>query len=253
MPRVSNYASLPTPKAAVGQYLRDLNAYYGLGGEIDDQTREWMNDSGRKVLWDGVTLALCEHPDEMSAYRNEPNHPPIIKPLFKHVVRPGQTIRKDIIAVDPDDDELKITVTGLPKRAVFDPTLRRITWVPTIGDRAVTVVQVTASDGELSVSRPFVMIVKADAPSGPIPAAPEGVTAQRVDGGSAVQLKWNAPAGVDVTAYAIYRDGAPWATTPAGVTRYTDREMIVPGQHTRYHVSLYSAAGAESHARAAMP
>ena len=36
----NNYASLPTPKAAVGQYLRDLNAYYGFGGEIDDQTRQ---------------------------------------------------------------------------------------------------------------------------------------------------------------------------------------------------------------------
>ena len=116
----------------------------------------------------------------------------------------------------------------------------------------MTVVQVTASDGEFSVSRPFVMIVKADAPSGPIPAAPDDVTAQYVDGGSAVQLKWNAPAGVDVAAYAIYRDGALWATTPAGVTRYTDRELIVSGQHTRYHVSLYSAAGAESHARGAV-
>jgi hypothetical protein len=112
---------------------------------------------------------------------------------------------------------------------------------------------VTARDGEFSVSRPFVMIVKADAPSGPIPAAPDDVTAQRVDGGSALQLEWTAPAGVDVAAYAIYRDGALWATTPAGVTRYTDREMIVSGQHTRYHVSLYSVAGAESHARAAMP
>jgi hypothetical protein len=89
--------------------------------------------------------------------------------------------------------------------------------------------------------------------TGPIPAAPDDVTAQPVDGGSAVQLKWNAPASVDVAAYAVYRDGALRATTPAGVTRYTDSEMIVPGQHTRYHVSLYSAAGAESHARAAMP
>jgi len=249
----NNYASLPTPKAAVGQYLRDLNAYYNFGGEIDDQTRRWMNDSGRKVLWDGVTLALCEHPDELPAYTKEPNHAPIIKPLFKHVVRPGQTIRKDIIAVDLDDDELKITVTGLPKQAAFDPTLRRITWAPTTSDQGVIVIQVTASDGEQSTSRPFVMIVKADAPSGPIPAAPEGVTAQRVDGGSAMELKWNAPAGVDVTAYAIYRDGALWATTPAGVTRYADRELIVSGQHTRYHVSLYSAAGAESQARVALP
>jgi hypothetical protein len=68
-----------------------------------------------------------------------------------------------------------------------------------------------------------------------------------------VQLKWKAPAGVNVAAYAIYRDGALWATTPAGVTQYTDRELFVPGQHTRYHVSLYSAAGAESHARGALP
>jgi hypothetical protein len=200
-----------------------------------------------------VTLALCEHPDELPAYRNEPNHAPIIKPLFKHVVRPGQTIRKDIGAVDLDDDELKITVTGLPKQAAFDPTLRRITWVPTTNDRGVTVVQVTASDGEFSVSRPFVMIVKADAPSGPIPAALDDVTAQHIDGGSEVQLKWNPPAGVDVAAYAIYRDGALWATTRGGVTKYTDHEMTVAGQHTRYHISLYSVAGAESPACAAMP
>jgi hypothetical protein len=249
----NNYASLPTPRAAVERYLRDLNAYYGFGGEIDDETRTWMNDSGRKALWDGVTLALCVHPDELPEYRDEPNHAPIVKPLFKHVVHPGQAICKDIIAVDPDDDPLTITVAGLPTGATFDPARRRIAWLPGPDDSGVTVVQVTARDGHTSVMRPFPMIVKADAPGAPIPPAPQNVTARYIDDGDAVRLEWDHPAGVDIAAYVIYRDGALWATTPASITTYIDHEMIVAGQHTRYHVTLYSAVGAESFACEAAP
>jgi hypothetical protein len=114
-------------------------------------------------------------------------------------------------------------------------------------------VQVTASDGRALVTRPFPMIVKADAPRGPIPAAPRNVTVRHVDGGTAVQVDWDRPADVAVAAYAIYRDGALWSATAADVTTFVDRERIVENQFTRYHVSLFNTDGAESMASETVP
>ena len=74
------------------------------------------------------------------------------------------------------------------------------------------VVTVTADDGKAATTRPFAMIVKADAGSGPIPAAPTNVTAALTSDNSAVVLNWTKPAGVAVAAYAIYRDGILWAS-----------------------------------------
>lgn len=255
----NNYAGHPTPRQAAGQFISDLNLYYGYAAlpgfpsELSDERRSYMNDSGRKVFFDLLNLILCEHPDEVPAPQPEPNRTPIIKPLSKHVVHPGETIKKEIIAVDPNDNPLTITVTGMPDGATFDPAERLILWVPEADDEGVWIAQVTASDGTASVTRPFAMICKADAPSGPIPGAPGSLTAAYVQDDSAVELNWTAPAGVDVAAYIIWREGGMIATTPPGVTTYTDSEMISPGQHTRYYVSCLSTIGAESSVRGASP
>jgi putative Ig domain-containing protein/dockerin type I repeat protein len=245
-------ASLPNAIALVGEYLTHLNIYYGYTpGTLTDEQRTRL-ESTRKNLYAAYTLALCLDPTQIVPHVAEPNHTPILKPLFKHVVHPGETIRKDIICVDPDNDTLTVTVTGLPGGAVFDPGTRRITWVPTAGDAGVHMATVTVSDGTASVSRPFAMIVKADAPSGPIPAGPTNVTATLAPDQSSVTLAWQAPGGVTVAGYIIYRDGAMWAVTPAGTTSWVDTG-ILPGTNTRYHVALYSSIGAEASAVAADP
>jgi len=246
------YASLPGPRALVGRYLDDLKVFYGVEeGTLDPKVRDRIANSTRKVFYRTYALALCCDPSQLAPHRAEPNHAPILKPLFKHVVRPGETIRKDIIAIDLDCDALTLTVAGLPAGAEFDAGNRRITWTPTAGDAGVHVATVTATDGQASTSRPFAMIVKADAPAGPVPAAPADMTATVVQNGGAVELRWTAPADVNVAAYVVYRDGAMWAVTPGDVTTYTDRELIEPGSHTRYNVALYDARGAESSAAGA--
>ena len=245
-------ASLPNAMALVGEYLTNLNIYYGYTpGTLTDDERTRLGNT-RKNLYAAYTLALCNDPTQIASHVDEANHAPILKPLFKHVVRPGETIQKDIICVDPDNDTLTVTVTGLPGGAVFDPGTRRITWVPAAGDAGVHIATVTVSDGTASVSRPFAMIVKADAPSGPIPAGPTNVTATLAPDQSSVTLAWQAPGGVTVAGYVIYRDGAMWAVTPSGTTSWVDTD-ILPGTNTRYHVSLYSSIGAEASAVAADP
>ena len=246
-----NYAALPGPVAMVSQFLTDLIAYYGLGGTIDDATRERLEQE-RKVFYGPYGLALCDDPSMLASYQTEPNHAPYLKALFKHVVKPGELIHKEIVAVDPDGDDLTITVQGLPTGATFDDTTRTISWTPTGTTAEVQVVQVTADDGQAQTTRPFAMILKPDAPAGPIPAGPESVTVQ-MSGPSAVEVSWSPPDGVTVAAYFIYRDGLLWAAVSGSETTWIDQELIVPGSNTRYHVSACEPHGAESHAAGATP
>ena len=109
----------------------------------------------------------------------------------------------------------------------------------------------TASNDKLSTTRPFLIIVKPDAGKGPVPSTPKGLRAAVSGGGKAVKLSW--PAVRDAKAYLIYRDGVLWAAVPGGTTSFTDREWLRPGTHTRYHLSIVAASGAESAASAANP
>jgi hypothetical protein len=125
--------------------------------------------------------------------------------------------------------------------------------MPTANDAGVHVVKVTADDGKAATTRPFAMIVKADAGSGRTPAAPANVTAALTADKSAVVLNWTKPSDVAVAAYAIYRDGILWASAPADATAWTDSELILPSSKTRYYVSLWAVNGAESSATTAAP
>jgi hypothetical protein len=241
------FASLPAARALMGTFLNNLNIYYGyVSGSLDAATRAAL-EQDRKVFYNAYGLALCVDPSQLAAHQAEPNLPPIVKPQFKHVVRPGETVQKDVIAMDPNGDPLTITVSDLPSGATFDPATRRLTWVPTAADSGVHVATVTASDGALSTGVPFVMNVKADAPAGPIPAAPTNVRATLSADERSVALSWTAPSGVTVARYVIYRDGALWAVVPAGQTSHVDH-TVLRGTSTRYHVACYNTAGSESSA-----
>ena len=247
------FASLPGPMGLVGQFLSDLKAYYGISGAIDQATHDRIYDDTRKIFYEAYGLVLCEDPATLSAHAPERNHPPVVKPLFKYVVKPGEPCVKYVLACDPDCDPLTITVNGLPNGATWEPQARVIKWTPAAKDAGVHIVTVTADDGKAATTRPFAMIVKADAGSGRTPAAPANVTAALTFNSSAVVLNWMKPSGVAVAAYAIYRDGILWATTPADVTTWTDRELILPASKTVYNVSLWATTGAESSATAATP
>jgi hypothetical protein len=160
---------------------------------------------------------------------------------------------KYVLACDPDCNPLTVTVKGLPGGATWDPQARVIQWTPAAADAGVHIVAVTADDGKAATTRPFAMIVKADAGSGRIPAAPTNVKAALTADHSAVTLTWTKPAAVAVAAYAIYRDGILWATAPADATTWTDRELILPSSKTLYNVSLWAKNGAESVAPATTP
>ena len=247
------FASLPGPVSLVGRFLSDLNAYYGISGAIDQAAHDRIDNDTRKVFYEAYGLALCEDPATLPAHAPEQNHPPVVKPLFKYVVKPGEPCVKYVLACDPDCDPLTITVSDLPNGATWDPQGRVIKWTPTANDAGVHIVTVTADDGKAATARPFAMIVKADAGSGRTPAAPTHVTAAMTFNRSAVVLNWTKPSGVAVAAYAIYRDGILWATAPADATSWTDSELIIPSSKTLYNVSLWATNGAESSATAATP
>jgi hypothetical protein len=247
------FASLPGPVGLVSRFLDDLKAYYGISGTIDQATHDRIYNDTRKIFYDPYGLVLCEDPATLPPHAPERNHPPIVKPLFKYVVKPGEPCVKYVLACDLDGNPLTITVNGLPKGATWDPQTRVITWMPTANDAGVHVVTVTADDGKSATTRPFAMIVKTDAGSGRIPAALTGVTAALTADHSAVVLNWTKPSGVAVAAYAIYRDGILWASAPADATSWTDSELILPSSKTRYDISLWATNGAESSATAATP
>ena len=247
------FASLPGPMGLVNRFLSDLKAYYGISGAIDKATHDRIENDTRKIFYEPYGLILCEDPATLPPHAPERNHPPVVKPLFKYVVKPGEPCVKYVVACSPDCNPLKITVSGLPDGATWDPEARVIKWMPTANDAGVHVVKVTADDGKAATTRPFAMIVKADAGSGRTPAAPANVTAALTADKSAVVLNWTKPSDVAVAAYAIYRDGILWASAPADATAWTDSELILPSSKTRYYVSLWAVNGAESSATTAAP
>lgn len=246
------YASLPGPKKAVGKYLAELKAFYGVEGSLDAGDRKRMDDT-RKMLYDPYALAMCDDPAALGEPAKGSNNPPIVKPLFKAVVKPGEQVLKDIVAEDLDGDDLKVTVAGLPEGAAFDPSARRITWPTKGSDAGVYLVAVTADDGQAKTSRPLAIIVKPDAGKGRVPPAPTAFKAALGADGKSVELSWSAPADVEVKAFFLYRDGVLWAAFPGDGRSHVDRELITPTQNTRYDLSLVDAKGAESSATSADP
>jgi len=241
------YASQPGVTNRVGTFLNNLNIYYGfVSGTLDPDTYDQIHLKDRKIMYRAHELAMCMDPSQLDPHVAGPNHAPIIKPMFKHVVNVGEQVRKDILASDSDGDALTVTVTNLPGAAVYDSPNRRITWTPGSGDTGVYVVSVTADDGQTATAREFPIIVKTDAPSGPIPSAPLNLSATCLQHPQRVSLSWDAPIGGDVSRYIIYRDGAFRATTASNITTYTDSELIEPLQHMIYHVSLLDTKGTES-------
>ncbi len=199
-------------------------------------------------------LALCADPASLPKKEipEDEFFPPIVKPLFKYVVRPGDTVSKPVIVQDLHGRELTVRVEGLPEDARYDAATRRIEWKPGAAEEGVHLIRVTASNDKLETTRPFVIIVKPDAGKGPVPRRPGSLGVRLAEGGRAVRLSW-ASAGKDARVYLIYRDGILWAAAPGGVTSWTDRERLRPGQNCRYHVSVVAANGGESPATQASP
>ena len=239
-------ASLPSALALTSDFLTDVNRYYGYAS--GSAPASMSND--RKALYDPYFLALCWDPESIDPHQPEDNHTPVIKPLLKHVVHSGEQIFKQLIIMDPDDDPLSITVSGLPAGASYDMETRTIEWIPGIADEGVHLATIEADDGSVSATAHFPMIVKSDAPSGPVPATPGSATAVR-DGNDAI-ITWTVPGGVDVAYFIIWKDGIPITVLPSDVTTWTDYGLA-PRSHTRYHVSLIASNGAESMAVVAAP
>jgi len=239
-------AAMPSSMALMTEFLTDVNRYYGYEPGTPSPTME----SDRKTLYNAYALALCADPDTLAPPVADANHAPIIKPMFKYVVAPGATVVKYVLAMDLDGDALTVTVADLPAGASFNPTERRIQWTPTTGDLGVHVITVTADDGTISTSKPFPILVKSVLGVGPIPAGPANVTATMVDNDA--HLSWEAPGGVPVARYVIYRDGALHDVVPAGRLTYVDADLPA-GSHTRYHIAVYDTNGAESGAAATSP
>jgi len=239
-------ASTASAMAIMSLFVSDLNKYYGYESGTPSQNME----GARKELYNAYNLALMCHPSQIDPHSSEPNHAPIIKPCLKHVVHPGEQLYTNLIIMDPDDDTLSISVTGLPTGATYNSSTRTISWTPTSGQQGVHLATITANDGTVTTTANWPMIVKADAPSGPIPAAPVNPTA--VLNGDDITVSWSAPGGVSVARYIVWRDGAPAVVLPAGTTSWVDANRPARS-HTRYHVSLLSSVGAESSAPIASP
>jgi len=240
-------AAMPGTRKNVGAFLNDVKRFYQ-GGPGDASERI---EDDRKVFYNAYTLTLCWTPEQLApAAAGTNDHAPILRPIFKYVTRPGQTIVKPLSAVDLDDQPVTLAVRDLPEGAVFDSKNRTITWTPGEEDLGVHIVTVSASDGQHTTSRPLPIIVMSTPGKGPVPASPSDATV--VLNGPVAELSWQAPSEVEVSHYVVYKDGLLVATPSGGRTSWRDAPLP-PGSHTRYHVALYDAAGHESVATATTP
>jgi hypothetical protein len=234
-----NAARHPGTKARMRAFLDEVLRSYDAKGASAPPEME----SRRNVLVGAYALALCADPATIGDPDPEANLAPIVKPMFKHVVRPGERIHKTIVAMDPNEDELQIKVEDLPSGARYDEATRTMDWRPGEGDAGVHAVTVSASDGKATTERPFLMIVKPDAPSDSIPKPPANVTA--VVQGTSLILSWSPSPSPDILHCVVYRDGIPVRALPGNATEWRDEAML-PGTHTRYYVSVIDRRGAES-------
>ena len=243
-----DYAALTPARTLVSDFLVNLKRYYGYAS---GSYPSYIEDD-RKVLYNAYALALFCDPSQIAEEGAGVNHAPIIKPTFKYVVKPGETVYKELLISDLDDDPLTVNVSDLPPGASYDSAGRVISWTPGSEDVGVHIVRISASDGRASAGRPFPIIVKPDAGSGSLPAAPQNVQAA-VDAANTAHLSWGAPPSSGAEYYVIYRDGSLQDVVPGSQLSYADREPLPAGSHTRYHVALYAPNGAESSAAEAAP
>jgi hypothetical protein len=250
-----DFAGVPAARRLIGKFQNDLNIYYGVtSGTLDSATNARISNDDRKLFYGVYGLALCIDTAAIPANTALPVQPPIIKPLMKHVVKPGEKVQKDIIAIDLNGAPLTVTVTNLPAGAVYDSAARRISWTPQAADAGVHIAVIRAANSVYTTTRPFPMIVKSTAGSGPIPSdSPGALTAQLAESDTAVRLTWTAPATGPVHAYFIYRDGVFLTALAPGTLTYIDRESIPPCSHIRYWISYVNTGGAESNATSATP
>ncbi|MEK7415693.1 MAG: Ig domain-containing protein [Planctomycetota bacterium] len=237
--------ALPIARVGVTRWLGELTAYFADPKSLDPAIRAAM-DNERKALFDPYALALCELPTSLPAAVppiGAATLPPVIRPLFKHVIRPGQALHKDLQVFSPDGRDVTVEVKDLPEGASYDAVKRIIAWTPKPEQVGVYVLSVTVNNG-LSANRPFLVVVYADPLKLPAQVAPGKLEATLTDNNTIVHLTWEAAAGART--YLIYRDGACWAAVPGETTDYSDRSLIAPGQNTRYHVAAIGAAGSES-------
>jgi hypothetical protein len=227
-----NFAALPQTRARVAEHLARLSA----------------NDADLRGLADPYVLALCAAPDDLPEVKELPLQRPVLKALMKHVVKPGERIQKDVVAIGLNGEELTIAVQGLPRGATWDSTTRRIAWTPGEADLGVHIVTVSASNGTFTTPRPFPIIVMPEPGKRPeIRESPKAFNAVLGAVGDAVELSWEAPDNPErVHSYLLYRDGVFFAAVPPGTTTLTDREYVLPSTHTRYHVSFLTLDGQES-------
>ncbi|MCX7876814.1 MAG: putative Ig domain-containing protein [Melioribacteraceae bacterium] len=84
---------------------------------------------------------------------NDVNVAPIIQPIPDKTINTGQTLVIDIIASDPDGDNLTYGYAGtLPAGATFDPTAKKFTWKPASNQAGDYQITFFVFDGQLTAT-----------------------------------------------------------------------------------------------------
>ena len=88
------------------------------------------------------------------------NASPTLAAITNKTVAEGQPLVITPAASDPDGDSLTWSITNSPPGATFDPTTGVLTWTPQVFQRGTYQnISISASDGNKSVSRAFVIDV----------------------------------------------------------------------------------------------
>ncbi len=90
--------------------------------------------------------------------------PPTLQDPGGRILREGDTLRIQLIALDPDDDAINYSATGLPRGVILHPVTGLLSWTPEYNQAGVYNVTLTASANGLSHSVIAVLaVLKANA------------------------------------------------------------------------------------------
>jgi PKD repeat protein len=91
------------------------------------------------------------------------NRPPVLDPVADQTVKEHELLKIQLSGSDPDKEDegkVRIAVSGLPEGATFDETTHTIRWTPGYDQAGTYTVQATISDGALSDSKSFRIVVE---------------------------------------------------------------------------------------------
>ncbi|MBI4650916.1 tandem-95 repeat protein, partial [Candidatus Desantisbacteria bacterium] len=125
-------------------------------------TFKWIpdyNQSGIYTLIFNVSDGILNNTKIVNMIVNNTNRAPVLEVIGDKIINENQMLEFTVTAIDPDGDNLKFTVGGLPDGAIFDST-NTFKWLPVYNQAGIYIVTFIVTDGVLIDTKNVKITVK---------------------------------------------------------------------------------------------